>query len=60
MNAGKVLTLFLAMSGSLNVAFAIGIMARHAGASPAQAILTGVGAAGTTMAIFFTAVSAYH
>jgi hypothetical protein len=34
--------------------------ARHAGASPAQAILTGTRAAGTVMAIFFAAVSAYH
>ena len=37
-----------------------GLTARRAGASPAQAILTGTGAAGTVMAIFFAAVSAYH
>ena len=30
------------------------------GPSPAQAILTGTRAAGTVMAIFFAAVSAYH
>ncbi len=60
MNEVKVLTLLLALSGALNVAFACGITARHAGAGPAQAILTAAGAAGTVMAIFFTAVSAYH
>jgi hypothetical protein len=60
MNAVKVLTLLLALSGALNAAFAVGITARHAGAGPAQAILTGAGAAGTLLAIFFTAVSAYH
>jgi hypothetical protein len=60
MNAVKVLTLLLALSGALHVAFAVGVTARHAGAGPAQAILTAVGAAGTVMAIFFTAISAYH
>ena len=54
------LTLLLALSGALNVAFAAGLTARLAGAGPAQAILTIAGAAGTAMAIFFTAVSAYH
>jgi len=44
----------------LNIAFTTGIIARHAGASTAQAILTAAGAAGTVMAIFFTAVSAYR
>ena len=60
MNAVKVLTLLLALSGALNAALAAGITARHAGAGPAQAILTGGGAAGTVLALFFTAVSAYH
>jgi hypothetical protein len=60
MNAERVLTLLLALSGALNVAFAAGITARHAGAGPAQAILTAAGAAGTVMALFLTAVSAYH
>jgi hypothetical protein len=32
MNAVKVLTLLLALSGALNAAFAVGITARHAGA----------------------------
>jgi hypothetical protein len=60
MNTERVLTLLLALSGALNVAFAAGITARRAGAGPAQAILTAAGAAGTVMALFFTAVSAYH
>jgi hypothetical protein len=56
----QVLALLLALSGALNVAFAAALTARHAGASPAQAILTAAGTAGTVMAIFFAAVSAYH
>lgn len=60
MHTTQVLTLMLALSGALNVAFAAGLSARLAGAGPAQAILTAAGAAGTVMAIFFAAVSAYH
>jgi hypothetical protein len=60
MNAAKILALLLALSGALNIAFAAGITARHAGATLAQAILTGAGAGGTVLAIFFTAVGAYH
>ena len=60
MHAMQVLTLLLALSGTLNVAFTTGIIARHAGVGTAQAILTAGGAAGTVMALFFTAVSAYR
>jgi hypothetical protein len=60
MNTEQVLTFLLALSGALNVSFAAGITARRAGVGPAQAILTAAGAAGTVMALFFTAVSAYH
>jgi hypothetical protein len=60
MHPVQVLTLLLALSGALNVAFASGITARCTGTSIAQAILTAAGSAGTVMAIFFTAVSAYH
>jgi hypothetical protein len=56
----QVLTLFLALSGALNTAFAAGITARRAGAGIPQAILTAGGAAGTVMVVFFAAVSAYH
>jgi hypothetical protein len=59
MNAVQILTLLLALSGALNTAFATGLAARLAGASPGQAILTAAGAAGTVMAIFLAAVSAY-
>ena len=60
MHATQILTLVLALSGALNTAFAAGVTARLAGASTPQAILTAAGAAGTVMAIFFAAVSAYH
>jgi hypothetical protein len=60
MHATQILTLLLALSGALNTALATGITTRHAGASTAQAILSAAGAAGTVMAIFFAAVSAYH
>jgi hypothetical protein len=60
MHTVQVLTLLLAMSGALNVAFAAGLTARRAGAAPAQAILTAAGAAATTLSIFFVAVSAYR
>lgn len=59
MNAKQVLTLLLALSGALNVALAAGITSRYAGTSTAQAILTGAASAGTVLAIFFTAISAY-
>jgi hypothetical protein len=60
MHTVQVLTLLLALSSALNVAFTAGITARLAGAAPAQAILTGAGAAGTVMAVFFAAVTAYR
>ena len=60
MHAPQVLALLLAASAALNIAFTTGIIARHAGASTAQAILTAVGAASTAMALFFTAISAYR
>jgi len=56
----QVLALLLALSGALNTGFAIGAVAHRAGASAPQAILTASGAAGTVMAIFFAALSAYH
>lgn len=60
MRTVQVLTLLVALSGALNVAFAAGLTTRLAGGRAAQAILAGAGAAGTVMAIFFAAVSAYH
>jgi hypothetical protein len=60
MHALQVLALLLATSAALNVAFTGGIIARHAGASTAQAVLTAASAAGTVLALFLTAVSAYR
>jgi hypothetical protein len=60
MHTVQVLTLLLALSGALNVAFITGLTARLAGAGPGQAALTAAGAAGTVMAIFFAAVTAYR
>jgi hypothetical protein len=60
MHAMQVLTLLLALSGALNMAFAAGITAYCARASASQAILTAAGTAGTVMAIFFTGLAAYH
>jgi len=60
MHTDQVLTLLLALSTALNVAFTASLTARLTGVSPARAALTGAGAAGTIMALFFAAVSAYH
>jgi hypothetical protein len=60
MHSLQVLALLLAASGALNIALVTGIIARRAGANPAQAILTAAGAASTSMALFLTAVSAYR
>ena len=60
MNTAKALGLLLAVSGALNAAFTTGLLSRHGGASPAQAILTAAGTAGTVIALFLAAVSAYH
>ena len=60
MHALQVLALLLAASAALNIAFTAGVIARHAGASTAHAILTAASAASTVLALFLTAVSAYR
>ena len=60
MHAVQILALLLALSVAVNVALAAGITARLAGARYPQAILTGAGALGSVMAIFFAGVAAYH
>jgi hypothetical protein len=60
MHTTQILTLLLALTAAGNIAFAAAITARAAGATPAQAILTGAGSAGTVMAIFFAAIAAYQ
>lgn len=60
MRTYQVLGLLLALSGASNLGFIAGIVARLAGASPAQAVLTGAGAAATVIAIFLAGVAAYR
>ena len=60
MHTLQILALLLAASAAVNIAFTTGIIARNAGASTAQAILAAANAAGTVMALFLTAVSAYR
>ena len=60
MHALQVLALLLATSAALNIALTVGFIARRAGASTAQAVLAAASAASTAMALFLTAVSAYH
>jgi hypothetical protein len=59
-NPTQILTLLLALSCAVNVALGSGITASKAGASTAQAILTGAGSGCTALAIFFAAVAAYQ
>jgi hypothetical protein len=60
MRTTQILTLLLALSTALNIAFATGLTAHQAGARTAQAVLTAAGAASTSLALLFTAVVAYH
>jgi len=60
MYTAQILTLLLALSTALNVAFAAGLTAFKAGTRPAQAILTGAGAASAGLGLFFAAVGAYR
>ncbi|MFD8733393.1 hypothetical protein ACFV06_00550 [Streptomyces sp. NPDC059618] len=56
----QILALLLALSASVNFAFAAALIARRGGAGFSQAVLTGGGAGATTMGIYFAAVSAYR
>ncbi|MER6206565.1 hypothetical protein [Streptomyces sp. NPDC001642] len=55
----QILSLLLALSTALNIAITAGLIARRSGASRPQAILTGAGAAATSLGIYFAAVAAY-
>ncbi|MGW2826419.1 hypothetical protein ACWC24_36360 [Streptomyces sp. NPDC001443] len=55
----QILSLLLALSTALNIAITAGLLAHRAGASTPQAILTGAGAAATSLGIYFAAVAAY-
>ncbi|MET8860815.1 hypothetical protein [Streptomyces sp. NPDC004579] len=56
----QILSLLLALSTALNIAFATAVLARNSGAGLPQAILAGAGAAATSVGIYFTAVGAYR
>jgi len=60
MSPVEILSLLLALSITLNIAITAALIARRAGASTANAILTGAGAAATTLALYLAAVAAYH
>ena len=53
MHTTQILTLLLALSTALNIAFAAGLTACKAGVRPAQAVLTGAGAASASLGLFF-------
>ena len=50
----------LAVSTALNIAFTAGVIARSAGVGTANAILTGAGAAATSLGLYFAAIAAYQ
>lgn len=60
MNPVDVLSLLLALSFAVNVGGAAGWLAARSGMEWARAVLFGGGAAGTTMALIFAGVAAYH
>lgn len=60
MNLVEILSLLLALSIALNIAITAGLIARSAGVGTANAILTGAGAAATSLGLYFAAVAAYH
>ncbi|MER7179963.1 hypothetical protein ABT404_10860 [Streptomyces hyaluromycini] len=58
MSPMQILSLLLALSTALNIAFAIGLLTRRSGIP--QAILAGASAAATSMGIYLAAVAAYR
>lgn len=56
----QALSLLLALSGALNVAFAAGLVAYRAGASAAKAVLVGGGAACSVIGLYLAGVAAYR
>ncbi|MCX4799895.1 hypothetical protein OG497_39325 [Streptomyces sp. NBC_01242] len=59
MSPMQILSLLLALSIALNVAIAAALLARSSGVGIHQAILTGAGAAATSLGIYVAAVGAY-
>jgi len=60
MSLAEILALLLAVSVALNIANGAYLIARAAGAGSAQAILTGAGAAATSLGLYLAAVAAYQ
>jgi hypothetical protein len=60
MSPAQILALLLALSIALNIAISAGLLARSAGVSVPNAILTGAGAAATFLGLYLAAVAAYH
>ena len=60
MSSVRILSLLLAISSAINIAFTVGSLARASGANNANAILAGAGAAATAIGLYFAAVAAYH
>lgn len=59
MSPVQILSLLLALSIALNIAITAGLLAHQSGAGVHRAILTGAGAAASSLAIYFAAVAAY-
>lgn len=59
MSLSEILSLLLALSIALNIAISACLVARKAGVGIANAILTGAGAAATSLGLYFAAVAAY-
>ncbi|WP_031173571.1 hypothetical protein [Streptomyces durhamensis] len=55
----QILSLLLALSTALNIAFTACLLAHRSGVGIAQAILAGAGAAATSLGIYLAAVAAY-
>ncbi|MFD5796452.1 hypothetical protein ACFWIO_23565 [Streptomyces diastatochromogenes] len=56
----QILSLLLALSTALNIAFTTGLLVHRSGAGIPQAILAGAGAAATSLGIYFAAVAAHR
>ncbi|MDB4897075.1 MAG: hypothetical protein JWN15_3337 [Firmicutes bacterium] len=59
MNQVQFLSLLLALSVALNIAITAGLLAYRSGASMPNALLTGAGAAASSLGVYFAALAAY-
>lgn len=60
MSPVQILSLLLALSIAVNIAITTGLLAHRSGAGVPKAILTGAGAAATSLSIYLAAIAAYH